>query len=299
MNITREAWLEERRTGIGGSDAAIACGLHPFVAPVELYLDKVGEGPLEREDTERMQMGRALEDAIADVYAERFGVKLRRHNNMRRHPKYPWMLANPDRLIEGARTGLEIKNVDSMVYRFGQWGEPNSDEVPEPYLLQALHYAVVFDYPEWHIGALVGGNRLVRYIVRRDAELEEMMLDAEHDFWQCVEKRERPEIDYARPGALAMLRKLYPGTNGETITLPDEIEHWHRVRLAAEYEAKQYQAAVDCAKAHVLHAMGDSAIGRLASGGEYRRKLIKRAGYAVEPMEYVDFRFSKKGQANE
>ncbi len=220
-------------------------------------------------------MGRELEDTIASVFAERFGVKLRRHNAMRRNPRYPWMLANPDRLIEGARVGLEIKNVDSLVYRFGQWGEPDSDEVPEPYLLQALHYAVVFDYPEWHIGALVGGNRLVRYNVRRDAELEEMMLDAERDFWHCVEKRERPEIDYARPGTLAMLKKLHPGTDGSTIALPDDIEHWHRTLVdAAQYE--QYQAAVDCARpTSCSRWVTPQSVG--LQWRRHRRKVIERA----------------------
>lgn len=298
--MDREAWLLERRTGIGGSDAAIACGLHPFVSPLELYWDKVGALPFERETSERMVMGSALEAAIADVYAERFNVKLRRHNAIRRNPRYPFMLASPDRLIEGARIGVEIKNVGDAVYRFSrQWGEEGTDEVPEPYLLQCLHYCVVFDYPEWHLGALVGGNTLKRYIVRRDPELEEMMLDAEHDFWQCVEKREEPEIEYTRPGTLALVRRLYPGTNGETVTLPEEIEHWHRIRLEAEHEAKQYQAAVDCAKAHILHCMGNSAIGRLASGGEYRRRIVTRKAYEVEETTYVDLRYSKKGQANE
>ncbi len=48
MNTASEEWLQKRRTGIGGSDAAIACGLHPYVAPIELYLDKIGEAPFER-----------------------------------------------------------------------------------------------------------------------------------------------------------------------------------------------------------------------------------------------------------
>jgi len=299
MNDDREAWLAARRSGVGGSDAAIACGLHPYVSPLELYYDKTGEVAVEREDTERMQMGRALEDAIADVFAERYDVKLRRYP-MRRHPVYPWMIGNPDRLIEGAHIGLEIKNVDALAYRFGEWGAPDTDEIPEPYLLQCLHYAMLFDYREWHLAALVGGNTLKRYIVRRDPELETLLVDGEREFWQCVERREPPEIDYARPGALALAKRLYPGTNGEAIQLPAEMDYWHAIQIEAATLAKEYTATADGAKAHILRAMGEASFARLANGtGEYRRKLVKKAGYTVAPTSYLDFRFSKKGTSDE
>jgi putative phage-type endonuclease len=298
--MNRDEWLQERRSGIGGSDAAAACGLHPLVSPYELYLDKTGSSVAEREDTERMQMGRALEDAIAAVYAERFGVKLRRHNAIRRHPKYPWMLANPDRLIEGARTGVEIKNVDALVYRFSQqWGEENSDEIPEPYLLQCQHYCAVFGYDEWHLGALIGGNTLKRYIVRRDLELEEMLIETEHEFWRYVESRTPPAVDYQRPNAIRLLRRMYPGTNGETITLPESAMHWHRVRVEAGIEAKAYEATADGATAHLLHMMGDAAIGQLADGTEYRRKAVTRKAYQVEEVTYIDFRHGKPKESKQ
>ncbi|CAG9258518.1 Putative phage-type endonuclease [Paraburkholderia unamae] len=296
--MDREQWLIARRSGVGGSDAAAACGLNPYVSPLDLYFDKTGEVVIEREDTERMQMGRALEDTIADVFAERFDVKLRRHA-MRRHPRYPWMIGNPDRLIEGARIGLEIKNVDALAYRFGQWGEPDTDEIPEPYFLQCLHYAMIFDYREWHLAALVGGNTLKRYIVRRDAELEEMLIEGEREFWQCVEQHKAPEIDCSRPGALALIKRVY-GTNEGAIVLPESVEHWHRVRMEADELAKHYERSADEAKAHILRTMEGAAIGRLASGdGEYRQKIVRRPGHTVSPSEYVDFRFSKKGAKNE
>ena len=39
----REAWLAERRTGIGGSEVAALFGEHPYVSRLELYRRKVGE----------------------------------------------------------------------------------------------------------------------------------------------------------------------------------------------------------------------------------------------------------------
>ena len=40
--ITREEWLEYRRSGIGGSDASTIVGLNPFSSPYYLFCDKMG-----------------------------------------------------------------------------------------------------------------------------------------------------------------------------------------------------------------------------------------------------------------
>jgi hypothetical protein len=45
--------------------------------------------------------------------------------------------------------------------------------------------------------------------------------------------------------------------------------------------------------------MGEASIGLLPNGGAYRRKIIDRKGYSVDPVKYVDFRFSKKGAGDE
>jgi hypothetical protein len=58
------------------------------------------------------------------------------------------------------------------------------------------------------------------------------------------------------------------------------------------WRPKQYQAVSDGARAHILHAMGGAAIGTLRDGA-YKRKLVERKGYSVEPTEYIDFRFSR------
>ncbi|MFM0224145.1 YqaJ viral recombinase family nuclease [Paraburkholderia dipogonis] len=291
--MDRAEWLEARRSGIGGSDAAAACGLSPYVTQGELYLDKTGEGPLDPPDSERMRMGQLMESVIADAYAEKYGVKLRRSNVIKRHDRYPFMLANVDRTIEGQRVGFEAKNVDGLVHKFGDWGAEDTDEVPQAYLLQCAHYMTVLNYDQWILGALVGGNHLVRYVINRDRELEGILIENETSFWSHVERREPPPIDYDRPDAVRLLRKLYPGTGGGVIDLPDEAMHWHRVRVDAGLEAKAYEATQDGASAHLLHLMGDAAIGRLPDGTEYRRKVVERKGYTVEPCQYVDFRHGK------
>ena len=41
--MTREEWLEARKNGIGGSDAATILGLNPYKTTIELWEEKTGK----------------------------------------------------------------------------------------------------------------------------------------------------------------------------------------------------------------------------------------------------------------
>ena len=62
---------------------------------------------------------------------------------------------------------------------------------------------------------------------------------------------------------------------------------------------------VDGATAHLQALVGNSVAGKLVdenglpTGGAYVRKLVKRKGFTVEPMEYIDFRFKKTFKGKE
>lgn len=44
-NLPYEDWLEYRKAGIGGSDAAVVCGISRYKSPVELWMEKTGQLP--------------------------------------------------------------------------------------------------------------------------------------------------------------------------------------------------------------------------------------------------------------
>ncbi|MGN5479491.1 YqaJ viral recombinase family protein [Cupriavidus basilensis] len=179
----------------------------------------------------------------------------------------------------GRRLGLECKNVDGMAYRFGEWGEPGTDEVPEEYLLQCQHYMTVLDYPEWHLAACVGGNKLKTYIILRDTELEEMLIEQEHAFWQRVQSGERPDPDWQHDTTNDLLRRLHH-TVGEGKVDLAELEHWHKVRQDAKRSPEDLRCRCfrsrqphprfhgrrsyrDAARRHLLPAQGNQEEGLL------------------------------------
>lgn len=70
--MDREQWLEERKKGIGGSEAAAIMGLDKNRSALAVYLDKIGEG-VSVEENERMHWGTMLEEQIALEYERRNG----------------------------------------------------------------------------------------------------------------------------------------------------------------------------------------------------------------------------------
>ena len=78
LNMEHEEWLENRRKGIGGSDAGSICGLNPYSSAIAVFQDKTQ--PLtEKPDNESMRQGRDLEEYVARRFMEETGKKVRRH----------------------------------------------------------------------------------------------------------------------------------------------------------------------------------------------------------------------------
>ncbi|MFP4895778.1 YqaJ viral recombinase family protein [Paraburkholderia sp. EG304] len=299
----REQWLAQRKKGLGGSDAAAALGESRYKTAFQLYQEKlelIPGGMLVSPDAaERMRFGQLIEDVIATAYAERYSVKLRRHNKLAKHPRLPWMIGSYDRTIDGQRVGFEAKNVDALTYRNDEWGPEFGDAIPREHYLQCLHYLSVSGYDAWVLAACVGGNSLKIYRIERDEEMIDILEQSEAEFWERVRNEDPPPLDYRHKSAIPLLKKLYPGTSGETVNLPAEAEALHYCRLDFEEQAELMEQGAKAAKARILHLMGEASVGLLPNGGGYTRKLVKRDGYTVEPTSYVDFRFSARKGASQ
>ncbi|TCK38000.1 putative phage-type endonuclease [Paraburkholderia sp. BL8N3] len=293
MNTRDAAWHAQRKLTIGGSECAAALGIDPFMSQRELWERKRGT-IADEPDNDRMLAGRLLEPPIAQWAMQKYDVKLQQRHRRIVHPKYPFMGGFVDRVVVGAKIVVEIKTVDAYVHRYsGEWGAEETSDLPERYLLQGLHYALLLNYPLVHFFVLIGGNRLARYIARRDAELDDLIISGEHDFFQRLIYDDPPPLDHQHATTTALLNKLYPDTNGERIVLPDSALHWHLTLLEANERLKAYQAVVEGAKSHLLELIGNASIGQLCAGGEYHRKTIHRAAYPVAETSYTALTYRK------
>lgn len=289
--MTRAEWLETRRRGIGGSEAAAVCGVNPHRSAMSVYLDKLGELP-EEDAGERAYWGTVLEDVVARHYAEVNDAKVRRVNYIMIDPARPYMLANLDRevLKDGARYGYEGKTTDAR--NAAQW---DGEAVPVNYVYQVQHYMSVTGFPFFDVACLIGGNTYVQRRVYRDPELIEIIREREAAFWLSVETRTPPEWDGSADG-WEVLKKLHPTSEpGKEIELPQEMaavlamyQQLEAERKSAAADVKAIEQQRDQYKQALCAAMGDAEIAHL-NGYTLSYKTSVRKGYAVEDKTVRSF----------
>ena len=238
-----ETWLEERRKGLGGSDAAPVLGLSPWKTPYQVWLEKRGEAP-EQEDNEPMFWGRTLEPVIRQRYADVTGRSVAIPKGILVHPKHKWMLANLDG-IAGDRV-LEVKTARSAE----KWGEPGSDEIPEHYRPQVEHYMAVTGLLVADVAVLIGGQDFRIYEVPADKELQELIIEQEAAFWEMVEKGTPPEVtNYADVKARfgKMSRAVTVEADRMTVAAVEKLR-----------ELKDLAKQEEILKAHIMKHLGEA-----------------------------------------
>ena len=178
--IDRQEWLELRRGGIGGSDAAALMGASKWATPLTVWLDKTGQVG-EKPDSEAMRQGRDFEDVVARRFSEESGLKVSHVNRILIHPEHDWMRANIDRRVYGTGdgfVGLECKT--TSVYNPT---DIRGGEIPATYYWQCQHYMAVTGAPYWYLAILVLSERFVWHKVQRnDADIDEL-IRTEERFW--------------------------------------------------------------------------------------------------------------------
>lgn len=270
MPPTEEGWLEERRKGIGGSDAAAACGVSQWNTRLGLFMDKTGQAP-DKEETQRMYWGKRLEGIVAEEYAKRTGHTVDQVNAILRSRAHPFMLANPDRAVLDDNRGLgilECKTVDR--YAAKEWGEDGSDQVPKEYLIQCQHYLAVTGLPWADLAVLIGGNEFRIYTLPRSEDLITNLVDLEAEFWGMVKMNQAPEPDCNHPTTRELLKKLYPNTNGEVLDLADLAADHEHLR-EAKAQLKELEGVERFHTNRIMAAMGEAAVGLLPDGTGYTR----------------------------
>jgi putative phage-type endonuclease len=207
----RAAWLEARRRGIGGTDAAAILGLSPWATPLTVWLDKRGElKPRDDAEAEWLWWGRNLEDLLARRYCETTGRQVFNPGKILEHREHPFLIGTPDRLCMNERRGLDLKTAR----RDDGWGAPGTDDIPAVYVAQMCHYMAVTDYDRWDVAVLVGGSDFRVYTLERDREFEAAMVAQLVAWWQHhVVGGERPEIDSSQ-AVRSWLSDRYPGDDG-------------------------------------------------------------------------------------
>jgi len=286
----RETFLSERRSGIGGTDAAAILGVSPWKTPLQVWAEKTGKiSEPDLSELERIEWGNRLEPVICEAYAERTGRVVRREPSLSVMRGYPWIIAHVDaRMTDPSKPGpgiLEAKAVGAHAEH--DWdGEP-----PLHYVVQLQHYMMVEDYLWGGFAALIGGQQMVTTDQERNQSFGAILLETELSFWR------RHIVADIPPSPLPIdretLARLFPRHDLDEIALPPEAAEWDTSLRGIKEQLKALETERDLLENRIKAAIGEHQAGLLPGGGKYTWKLQERAAYTVAASS---FRVLRRGK---
>lgn len=261
MSLTQQE-LERRKKHIGSSDMPVILGLSPWRTAYDLWLEKTGKlMPQASSENEAMALGHAMEGHLLRWGAQQIGdIKIIR-NQFRVHQAGILSCTHDALERTGKPIGLEAKTA-GILRGFAdreEWGEDKTDEIPENYIIQCQVQLMVSGLEIVYVPALLGGRGRHLYVVKPNKDIQDIILERAHDFWEKNVLRDippegLPSIDVAR-----YIRR----STGKRVNLEARLVNEWRILDAA---AKEAADKADQAKAAVLAALGDAEQGDSDAG---------------------------------
>jgi putative phage-type endonuclease len=277
--------IKLRKNGIGGSDAAVVCGLSPYKTPRELWFEKLSDEICEI-DNEFIRIGNYFEPFIIKEFERNTELKVSQPSNTFYHEKYKFLIAHVDGIIDQTGEIFEAKTCLSY-HNAKKFGDEGTDQMPTEYLMQCVHYAAVLDRPVVILAALVLG-KLKIYKYERNAVLESKYIEKASEFWDMVQNKTMPEaVNFTE--AL----KEYHANDDESLFDEEAMNLVNELRQEKE-RIKSAEEKCDALKLSLIKKMGtaskliDSCGGTLArviekSRASLDKNLLKAANIDIAP----------------
>lgn len=148
-------------------------------------MEKTGKAT-HRPDSLPLRFGIFAEEFVASEYSRSTGLRLLHDQSIHTHPDHFFMSAHIDRFVlEGTSPSpakiLECKTANP--FTSSDWGEAGTDEVPMSYLCQCVWYLAITNLNAIDLAVLFGNHDFRIYEITRDPELEAVILQKVHFFW--------------------------------------------------------------------------------------------------------------------
>lgn len=206
---THEEWLQERKKGIGASDAGTIIGVNKWKTNVELWREKVGlQEPEDISHKSYVQYGHDAEPHLRALFAldhPELRVTYESPYKMIFSDELPFIFATPDGELEELSTGrlggLEIKTTEIMNPR--QWSQWKG-QIPDQYFAQVCHqflatgweFIILLAQIKWTTREGEKMKMIKEYPIERIDVLDsiEYLKPMEIDFWHHVETKTEPGL---------------------------------------------------------------------------------------------------------
>lgn len=200
--MTDDQWYDFRMNGIGASEVAAVMGLNPYKSSIELFYEKIGQKPINRQENAAMFWGTELEAQVCEKWQYwdpenpdqetmiknfRSGNIIRKCERVNRYivnPEYPHLFVSLDRRIvkwngrgEGA---LEAKNISG--FAADQW----EAGFPPMYVVQLQQQLMVCDF-SWGEAAILRDGRWMEVLPFEPNEtIQASIKEMTQRFWDLV-----------------------------------------------------------------------------------------------------------------
>ena len=184
--LINQDFTQDRTKYIGGSDIGAILGLSKFRSALDVWMEKTGK-EVKALDSLPLRFGSFAEEFVASEYTRQTGVELIHDESIYLHSEYSYMSAHIDRFVHGDGIAmaptkiLECKTANPFAQ--SDWGDVGSDQVPMSYLCQCAWYQAVTGIDEADLAVLFGNSDFRIYQIRRDKELEDLLLEKATTFW--------------------------------------------------------------------------------------------------------------------
>ena len=184
----------DRKTYMGSSDAAPACGVSPYATPLDVYLAKRGE-PTEI-DTFPIRFGNHNESLVLDEFTRETGRQVSSCQEHFRHPEFTFIGATVDGISDGAVVEAKTTSV-------------GFDTLPDHIEVQVQEQLACAGLQLAFVPVLMRGRDFKIFEVKADADLQEMILERMARLWLRVQEGDPPPA--MSPGDL---KRLFPQDKG-------------------------------------------------------------------------------------
>lgn len=258
MNAPERIPHPDRTRFIGGSDCAAILGVSPWKTTLQLFMEKTGQYTEEITPAKQRIFDRGhrwepvvVEMVVDELQARGHDVEILARNERYVDPKFPFLACELDLelRVDGEDVNGEMKTVHP--FAAGEWGAPESDEVPIYYAAQVAHGLMIVPRRRTLVAALIGVDDLRIHWIERDEETIAAIREREIEFWARVQTGEAPPATTPED-----MKLLYRRDGGQVMDADEDLLEWCQQAKDMKAQANELETRLEALTTRIKGRMG-------------------------------------------
>lgn len=341
--LDHERWLRSRMSGLGGSDVPAVVGEDPSRSPAAIFAEKTTGISLFR-DTERTAAGREFEPVVLNWFANG-GRQWPREGGpyvLVKPPTVyrsdaPWMRASadafgfyPEAVIDVLPNGTArwLRESSPLLQRkpnflvevkthgwFGSRGYVLTDEdrplvsVPPDKRIQCAWYMGLYQVDVTYLVCLVDTHLRRTFALRRDPDLESMLMTEADRFWRKHVLTGEPPPPDGTESYTDYLKQRFKKHSAELVDTTPEVDLAAQALIAIKRDEKKLKKDRELAEQVIKARIGEAAGVKTSHGvltwkwqrsgkmrdKELRAELYQRCGFTDLEIEALEEKYEQPG----